>query len=420
MALRFLNKGRMKYWFPIWICLLVNNTWAQPRTLEDYVQQAKENSPLIKGYQNQILQGQLDSLILKASLRPQVNMLSNNLYAPIINGHGYDEAITNRGQLSGLVQASKNFIPPGSITAQYRAIGLQASALRDTVLLTIKDLVRTITDQYITAYADQFTMNYSSQLFNLLKGEEEGLKKLAQAGVIKQTEFLAFDITLQQQELTYLQARIQFTADFLTLNFLSGIVDTTVHPLTEPKLSDSLPHDFYSSVFYQRYITDSLRIVNERRLIGYSYRPTISAFTDAGYNSTLQYTPYKNFGFSVGLNFKVPIYDGHQRSFKYQKLEIEERTRVANRNFFLNQYNQQIAQLTLQLQATEQVFNKIRQQVEYTQALIEAYRKLFQTGEVRMTEFVTAITSYLNAQNAFRQNLISRLRAMNQIRYYNQ
>jgi hypothetical protein len=96
MALRFLNKGRMKYWFPIWICLLVNNTWAQPRTLEDYVQQAKENSPLIKGYQNQILQGQLDSLILKASLRPQVNMLSNNLYAPIINGHGYDESITNR------------------------------------------------------------------------------------------------------------------------------------------------------------------------------------------------------------------------------------------------------------------------------------------------------------------------------------
>jgi len=415
MIKKGINFLRASIWLilPVFAC-------SQSRSLNDYVELAKENSPLIKGYQNQILQNQLDSLILKATLRPQVNFLSNDLYAPVIGGWGYDEAITNKAQLSGLVQASRNFLSRGNLAAQFRSIGLQSQSLRDTIRLTIKDLVRTITDQYITAYADQLTYNYTKELFDVLKGEEDALKKLAQSSVIKQTEFLAFDITLQQQELNYLQAQIQYTTDYLTLNYLTGIVDTTVYPLTEPKLMDSLPQNFYGSVFYQRYVTDSLRIENERRLVAYSYRPVISAYTDAGYNSSLQYLPYKNFGYSFGLNLKLPIYDGHQRRLKYQKLDLQEKTRVANKNFFMNQYNQQIAQLNLQLHATDQLFQKVEKQIQYTRTLIESYGRLLQTGDVKVTDFVTAITNYLNAQNIYRQNLISRLRVMNQINYYNQ
>jgi outer membrane protein TolC len=393
---------------------------AQPRNLNDYIEIAKQNSPLIKGYQNQILQNQLDSLILKASFRPQVNFLSTNLYAPVIKGWGYDESITNGAQLSGLVQASRNFLSKGNLAAQYRAIGLHSLSLFDTIRLTQKELVRTITDQYITAYADQLTYNYTKQLYDLLKDEEDALKKLAQSNVIKQTDFLAFDITLQQQQLNYLQAQIQYAGNYFTLNYLSGIVDTSITPLPEPRLMDSLPHDFNSSVFYKRYVTDSLRIENDRRLIAFSNRPTIGTYADAGYNSSLRFLPYRNFGYSFGLNLKVPIYDGHQRRLKYQKLDLQERTRVANRNFFMNQYNQQIVQLSFQLHATDDLFQKLRKQIEYTRTLIVAYGKLLQTGDVKVTDFVTAVTNYLNSQNAYRQNLISRLRIMNQINYYNQ
>lgn len=402
----------------LFFLLIFISSHAQPRTLDDYIQTAQTNSPLIRGLQNQVLQNGLDSQILRASLRTQVNFISNDLYAPVIKGWGYDEAITNGAQVSGLVQATRNFLNAGNRASQFQSLALQAQSLRDTIRLTVKDLVKTITDQYITAYADQLTFNYTKQLYDLLKGEETALKKLAQDAVIKQTEFLAFDITLQQQELSYLQAQIQYSADYLTLNYLAGVVDTTIQPLVEPSLADTLPHDLYSSVFFQRYITDSLRIENERKLIAYSYRPSISAFTDAGYNSTLQVQPYKNFGFSMGLNLKIPIYDGHQRSLKNQKLDIEERTRIANRSFFINQYQQQIAQLNLQLHATDSLFQKIQRQIEYTRTLIESYGKLLQTSDVKVTEFVTAITNYLNAQNIFRQTVISRLRIMNQLNYY--
>lgn len=411
---------KMKYTLTIFLMLLRFSCPAQEHDLNYYIQQASQNSPLIRGYENQILQFQLDSVILRASLRPQVNFLSNNLYAPVIHGWGYDEVITNLAQVSGIAQVSRNFVQKGNVAAQFKAIGLQSRALRDTIQLSIRDLTKTITDQYITAYGDQLTMNYTKQLYDILKTEEEALKKMAEKSVIKQTEFLSFDITMQQQELTYLQAQIQYTADYLTLNYLSGIADTTIQPLTEPRLADSLPHDFYSSVFYRRYVTDSLRIANERTLLNYTYRPTIGTYADAGFNSSLQNTPYKNFGFSVGVNLKIPIYDGNQKRLKQQKLDIEERTRVSNRDYFFKQYNQQIAQLNLQLHSTDQLFNKIQHQVEYTKTLIEAYGKLLQTGDMKVTDLVTAITNYLNAQNLFRLNLISRLRIMNQINYYNQ
>ncbi|HEV8284874.1 MAG TPA: TolC family protein [Chitinophagaceae bacterium] len=408
----------MKYFLTLFIGLLPVLCLGQGQTLNEYIQLAKENSAILKDFQNQILSNRIDSQILKATTKTQLNFISNEMYAPVIKGWGYDEAITNIAQVSGMVQATKSFLSKGNLAAQYRKIALQNQSLRDTLFLSIKDLVKTITEQYITAYGDQLVMDYSKELYELLKKEEEILKKLAQSNVIKQTEFLAFNITMQQQELTYLQAQIQYNVDYLTLNYLAGIVDTTINRVEEPKLEDSLPQDFYNSVFLQRYVTDSLRIVNERRLIDYSYRPTFNAFTDAGFNSSLQNTPYKNIGFSIGVNIKMPLYDAHQKSLKYQKLDIEERTRQTNKIFFINQYNQQVTQLYIQLNATDQLFEKIKQQVNYTKTLITAYEKLLETSDVKITDFVTAITNYLNAQNSYRQNLISRLKIINQINYW--
>jgi outer membrane protein TolC len=392
----------------------------QTRTLDEYIQLARENSAKLYDLQNQILSNRIDSEILKATTKTQLNFISNEMYAPVIHGWGYDEIITNLAQVSGMVQATKVFLSKGHLAAQYRKIALANQSLLDTILLSTKDLVKTITEQYIAAYGDQLTLDNSKELLGLLKKEDTVLKRLAEANVIKQTEFLAFDITMQQQELTYLQSQIQYNADFLTLNYLSGIVDTTIHRVVEPKLEDSLPHDFYSSVFYQQYITDSLRIMAERRLIHYGYRPSFNAFSDGGFNSSLKNTPYKNIGFSFGVNIKVPLYDAHQKSLKYEKLGIEERTRLKKKNFLFSQYNQQIGQLTIQLRGIDQLFDRIRQQVTYTKALIMAYDKLFETGDVRITDFVTAIANYLNAQNAYRQNLISRLKIINQINYWNQ
>ncbi|MGZ3937767.1 MAG: TolC family protein, partial [Flavisolibacter sp.] len=246
------------------------------------------------------------------------------------------------------------------------------------------------------------------------------LKKLTEANVFKQTDYLNFYVTMQQQELTNLQVQNQYAADYLTLNYLAGIVDTTVQRLSKPDLQEVLSSDFDSSIFMQKFITDSLRIANEKQLIRNQYRPRVGAYADGGYSSSLQFLPYRNFGFSAGLSLTVPIYDGHQRQLRYAQENIREQTRQNNKHFFLNQYYQQVSQLRQQLRAIDMLTEKINKQIEYSHTLIMANNKLLETGDITMRDYVTAINNYLSAQNLLTLNNIARLRIVNQINYWNQ
>jgi outer membrane protein TolC len=409
----------MKYFFFTCCVLLSFFSFAQPRNLDYFLRVAKQNNPSLKNFHSQILLLQIDSQALNASRRPQVHFLNTNSYAPITNGWGYDEAITNRANISGLVQASRNFLSRGNIAAQYRNIALQQQALLDTIQLSQQDLLRTITEQYITAYGDLMVFDFNKDVYELMKKEEEALKKLAQSSVYKQTDYLTFYVTMQQQELSYLQAQIQYNTDFLTLNYLAGLVDTTLERIERPVLADSLQPDFYNSVFYNRFITDSLRLSNERGLIDYEYKPKIGFFTDAGYTSSLQHTPYKNFGFSAGISLTIPIYDGHQKQLRQSSVDIRERTRQNEREFYVNQYRMQIEMLRKQLTTIDLFVNKITRQIEYAHTLIVANGKLLQTGDITMRDYVTAINNYLSAQNLLTQNHISRLKILNQVAYWN-
>ena len=409
----------MKKWFIFFLLSLTVQSFCQTHGLDYFLQQAKQNSPDLKDFQNQVLSLQIDSQLLKASLGPQVNFLSTNSYAPIINGWGYDEAITNKANISGLIQASRNYLSRGQTIAQYRTIALQRRSLLDTIALSQQDLARSITEQYITAYGDLLAMDFNREVYDLMQREEEALKKLTQANVYKQTDYLTFYVTMQQQELTWLQAQIQYNNDFLTLNYLSGLVDTTIERIQKPALTDSLGMDFYNTVFYSRFITDSLRLANEKELVNFEYKPRIGAYTDAGYNSSLQNTPYKNFGVSAGVSVTIPIYDGRQKQMKLARIDIQERTRQNKRAFYVNQHNMQLLQLKQQLLSIDLMVEKINKQIGYAHTLIVANGKLLQTGDITMKDYVTAINNYLQAQNLLTQNNINRLKILNQVNYWN-
>jgi outer membrane protein TolC len=409
----------MKYLFFVWFVCITRLGLAQVPDLDYFIQAARQNSPAIKEYQGQLLSLQIDSQLLKASFGPQAAFISTNSYAPVIRGWGYDEAITNIANVSGLIQASRNFLSRGNIAAQYRVIALQRRALLDTMLISQQDLVRTITDQYITAYGEQLAIDYNREVFELMQREEAALKKLTQAGVYKQTDYLGFYVTMQQQELVYLQAQMQYNTDFLTLNYLAGLVDTTLTRIEKPVFADSMNVDFYQSVFYRRFETDSLRLVNEKELIRYQYKPKIGAYADAGYNSSMQYLPYKNFGFSAGLSLTIPLYDGGQKRMKETRIDIQERTRENNLAFYINQFRMQWQQLRQQMVAIDLLVNKIYRQIEYAHTLIIANGKLLETGDITMKDYVTAISNYLSAQNLLTQNQISRLKILSQVNYWN-
>ena len=124
-------------------------------------------------------------------------------------------------------------------------------------------------------------------------------------------------------------------------------------------------------------------------------------------------------GWQAELVLTVPIYDGHQRKMQYSRLDIAERTRTGYKDFFTSQYSQQIAQLSQQLKATEELIDQINDQVRYSQTLIEVNGKLLGTGDAKIADYILALSNYLNAKNLLTQNNITRLQIINQINYWN-
>ncbi len=392
---------------------------AQVKNLQYYIDQALANSPLLNDYRNQVYINRLDSQRIRATYRPQVTGTSNDSYAPVINGFGYDGAITNGGQVSALVGVNQSLVSNRYLRAQFETLRLQNQGIENNARVSEQDLTRTITSQYITAYGDQQQLAFAKEVNELLKKEEDLLKRLTNANVYRQTDYLTFLVTRQQQELSVKQLSLQLQNDFANLNYLGGIIDTARDSIATPEVTVKPLPEMNQSVFFRKFTIDSLTIGNSRALVAFNYKPRLNLFADGGYNSTLTYQPYRNLGTSFGVSLTVPIYDGGQRKIQYSKLNVAENTRRGYRNFFISQYRQQLSQLTQQLNGTADLIDAITNQIKYAEGLINVNIKLLETGDAKIADLVIAVNNYLTAKNLLTQNTTSRLQIITQINYWN-
>lgn len=391
---------------------------AQKNDLDYFINTGLANSPLLKDYQNQLASFTFDSLIIRAGLKPQVNGISTNMYAPVIGGWGYDKAITNGAQLMELASVTKPLVNNKSIASQMASLQIQSLSVNNSIKISEQDIKKAITDQYITVFGEQLQLDFNNRVNSMLLKEDSILKKLTQDNVYKQSDYLSFVVTRQQQLLNTSQLQIQYNFDYAALNYFAGVVDTTIIPLVDPLLNSTTTNEFTTSLFYNQFALDSLKLINDKTLIDINYRPRINLFADAGYNSSLDYKPYKNFGTSTGINIVVPIYDGKQRKLQYSKIDIQEKNRLVKKDFFGQVRSQQILQLVQQLNAVEQQIGQINKQINYTETLITVNEKLLATGDIRLTDFILSLNNYFNAKNLVTQNYISRLKIINQLNYW--
>ena len=392
---------------------------AQNKNLDYFINRSLENDPRLSEIQNLILQNRVDSELVIAANKFQVNGSGNALYAPVINGYGYDQVITNGQQLSALVAVNKQIYNKRNLNLQFKSLQLQNDSLNNTSAISKQDIKKAIITQYITTYGDQLQLDFNDELIQLLKKEEELLKALTQKNVYRQSDYLTFLVTLQQQQLTRNQLLVQYKNDYASLNYLAGIVDTTAETLSEPLIHITPNYESATSPFFLNYKIDSLRIENDRLIAKVQYRPKVNLFADAGYQSSLMLTPYKNFGYSLGINLTIPIYDGHQRQLQFSKLDIQQSTLQRKQEFFDNQYHQQLQQLQQQLNDIEGLRTNINKQIEYLETLIKVDGKLLETGDIRITDFVLALNNYITAKNLVVQNQIARYQVIQQINYWN-
>ena len=408
----------MKFTILLIIFFSFFKSFSQEKDLNYFLEKAQNNSPLIKDYNNQIKSVAIDSLLFRATRKPQVSGNLNANYAPVINGFGYDAAVSNEHTVSGLVGVNQKIIGKNQINSQYETFEILKKSLILNQKVALKDLNKAIIAQYISASGSSEQIGYNKKLAILLKEETDILKKLTQNSIYKQTDYLIFSATVKQQELVLLQLKQQYQNDLALLNYLSGETDTTFVNLKKPEIALKNIKSSDKIIFLKQFEVDSLKLQNQNKLIDNGYKPLLSLLGDAGYLSSFLNQGYKNFGFSAGLGLSIPIYDGNQRSLQHQKNETALSTNLAYKNNFNKQYKQQLLMLNQKLKQAKDIENQLQSQLKITDALIEANKKLLLTGDAQITEYIIAVGNLITIKNAITQNNSSKLQIINEINYW--
>jgi outer membrane protein TolC len=407
----------MKRYFFFILVLIGIRSFSQEKDLIYFIEKARTNSPLLADYQNQIKISTLDSLLNRAAYKTQIAGNLNANYAPVINGYGYDTALSNGQMVSALVGVNKRILGKNQINSQADSFKLIKDALVINKKIAVKDLDKSIIAQYIAAFGTETQMTYNNKITSLLKEEEVILKKLARNSIYKQTDYLIFNATVKQQELTALQLKQQYQNDLALLNYLTGETDTTFVKLKTPDLSIKSDQE-QSSIFFKQFEVDSLKIKNSDKLVDNAYKPSLSLLGDAGYNSSFIYQGYKNFGFSVGVGLSIPIYDGNQRSLQHQKNSMALATIDSYNKNFKRQYDQQLLLLNQKFNQSTEIYKVLQSQLTVAETLIEANKKLLLTGDAQITEYIIALSNIISIQNAISQNTVNKLQIINEINYW--
>ena len=371
----------------------------QTLNLDYFINVARSNNPILNDYNNQAFILKIDSLKLKSDYGFKLDGVVDATYSPVVNKWGYDITLSNAQSVTGIVKLSKEIIGKGNINSRKENYGLGIQQLVNESQITVQSLNRAITEQYINTYASQQQYQVISEVVHLLEQEDDVLSKLTQKATFKQTDYLSFKVTLQQNILTLKQCYAEWKNEYALLNYLSGIVNPDIQNIDPPTLNEDRFVPFEESIYAQKSNIDSLKLTNEAKIINYNYKPRLSAYADAGYSSTFAIAPYKNLGWSAGVSLSIPIYDGNKKKMQLRQNKLSQDTRARYSEFTRKQYEQQILQLQDQIMQYNQIIQVSNEQMVYAKTLIEANLKQLPTGDVKVVDFIFSINSYLNLKS---------------------
>jgi outer membrane protein TolC len=369
-------------------------TFSQTRNLEFYLDQGIKNSPLLNDYENQISSALSDSLLIKAAKKPLIEARSQLLYSPYYHNFGYDEVVTDGGNYTGVIGATQNIFNKKELTNKYKAVDLQKQSLDNSSRITITELNKIITDQYLTSFSDYTDFQFNKNFLTLMEKENEIVKEFVKSGIAKQTDYLTLLLETQTQEILISQLHTQYKKDLTLLNQLCGMIDTSWYELDDPMIKINGSPDITKSPGFIQYKIDSLRIENEKMALDVRYKPKVSWFADAGFLTSNPWNFYKHFGYSAGLSINIPLYDGKQKVIEKQKLELNENTRQAYQSTYHNQYFQKIQQLENELSALNEMSARIEKQLKTSDQLVKALKDQLETGIIEITEYINAIKNF--------------------------
>lgn len=390
--------------------------FSQSHDLNYYLVNGIQNSPLLKDYSNQIEQKKFDSLLIMAGKKITVDATGLVFIAPIINGVGYDEAITNKGQYTAVAGVQKTLFQKNSLNAQVKQSQIQSGIISISAKITERELQKAITDQYLKSYSNISSIKFEEQTIASLQNQLALLEPLVKNGIYLQTDYLTLQLQIESEKINLQQLRDEYRSNLYTLNALCGIADTTTLEIAKPDLvwrSTST----YTNPNLQLYSLDSTAIEASKDLLHYSYVPKVNLFGDAGYNAIPAAATFQKFGFSAGVSVAWNIYDGGKKNLQTQQLTLQQTTFDYYKSNYSIKLNIQLADLNKKIVSSNSIITQLQNQLSSMSKLVSLRRQQLEAGQLSIIDYLSVVRDNNNLQKKLNDAVINQQQIINEHNY---
>ena len=417
------------------LLFLVHECVSQSLDLNYYILQAKANSPLIQDTKNQSEANKLDLERIKAIYtKPQVTFNAALALSPIINNdngnaqlqlgpndainyRGYDIAASNGGIYQSMINVNQPLFNASKTKMASEQLQVAKQINQNSIQLTEHDIEKIVGDQYILCLQNMKQTTYIEQLLQLLKEQKEVVSKLAEAGLLKQSDLLLVNIEQQSQLNAILQFKSINRRDLMDLNILCGINDTAFVKLKELDLN--LNASKAVSNFIEKFRLDSLNLLASSKLFELKYQPQFSSFANAGLNGVYLPTVPNRFGLSAGLNFSIYIFDGKQKYLNRRKTDYLIQSTQGYKSNFITQNTIRENKILNEIASLDERILSSKQQLADYKQLLDYYKKEVVTGQQSVTAYISTVKNLALLQRDYVLMQTNKQLLINTYNYWN-
>ena len=362
------------------------------RSLDYFLQQAGENNPVIKVDSLQALANSIESSRQKTALSgPLVYTEIGFLLSPVVatdhgetsfklnpsknlsSYYGYDLAITNGGLYRGLLAVDQPLFNGPKLAAVDHQNEVQNALLENHRRLTLHELEKVITDQYLLCSYSLRQQAVLTGLIEALNEQAAVTKKLAAQALLNGADVQLLNIEIGQLQTALSVDRSDYRAQLLELYTLCGIKDTAsvVLPGISLVLRDSKKD---LSGFTEQFRLDSLSQEVFRESFNLRYKPQVSLYSSAGLNTVYASDIPRRIGWQAGLRLTKTIFDGRQRDLIDKRSKILQETTGLQTDYFNAQNQVRKEKIRQQLAAIDEQEAALQKQQEEYAALLDYYK----------------------------------------------
>ena len=326
-----------------WICLGL--VLCAPRTgaaqtslgLDSCLVLALRNSPGLRSADNAVRAAGLARSELGTTVLPQLQAVVDAVYTPVPPKYGYDPAITDGGEVRGLISLRQSVYDSGLRSLRSDQFSVDIERLGNERRLAALDLTLAVKQAFYESLRARAEVALQRESVDQLEGYLGLVRRLYKGGSASATDLLKSELQASSARLALAKARESSSGALIALEELVGI-----RPDTSLRLNGSLeeasgpPPDTAGGGRFDPAATLDMNVAGmlvrrsmlDEDIARHERLPEISLFADAGYlssgdNLRLPSSERLNgLGYEVGLGIQVPILNWGATGLRTEQKEV--------------------------------------------------------------------------------------------------